>query len=111
MSIRLFKSIFIFLIFTVDFTTTIAQDLEVDGKVRIGDVPNNDTTNRFLIQQDDGSIGWRDLSDFTEFQILTRHEDTVFLTNGGYVVLPDASATNEIQQLSVSNSGDTLFFK
>jgi hypothetical protein len=47
----------------------------------------------------------------TQYQTLRISNDTIFLTNGGFVKLPaaseDTSATNELQMLSISN--DTIF--
>ena len=51
-----------------------------------------------------------DTSASNEIQVLSLSNDTVFLTNGGFVKLPtdnDADSTNEIQTLSISN--DTVF--
>jgi uncharacterized protein (TIGR02145 family) len=49
-----------------------------------------------------------------ELQVLSINGDTIFLENGGYIILPtdkvedaDADATNEIQELTISS--DTIF--
>jgi hypothetical protein len=51
-----------------------------------------------------------DTSATNELQALSLKNDTIFLTNGGFVKLPlskDTSATNELQTLTISN--DTIF--
>jgi hypothetical protein len=51
-----------------------------------------------------------DTSATNELQVISLKNDTIFLTNGGFVKLPkvnDTSATNELQALSIKN--DTIF--
>ncbi len=48
-----------------------------------------------------------DDSNTNELQILEIHGDTLFISNGNYVLLTDNDPTNEIQTLSISN--DTLY--
>jgi hypothetical protein len=51
-----------------------------------------------------------DTSATNELQVISLKNDTLFLTNGGFVKLPlskDTSATNELQTLTISN--DTIF--
>ena len=59
--------------------------------------------NGYLLTEVDSSIT-------NEIQFLSMSGDSLFLSNGGYVILPaeiDGSITNEIQVLSIS--GDSLF--
>ncbi|MEY4002771.1 MAG: hypothetical protein RIT07_813 [Bacteroidota bacterium] len=59
-----------------------------------------------------GNVNYSDTSATNELQVLSRSNDTIFLSRGGFVVLPkiimkDTSATNELQVLSRRN--DTIF--
>ncbi len=54
--------------------------------------------------------GPNDVDNTNELQILELHGDTLFISNGNYVLLPedgDSDPTNELQMLSISN--DTLY--
>ena len=89
-----------------------AQQLDIDGKVKINVMELNNANDSLAVWTSDGTLARRDLSSlpFTEFQILSISNDTIFLSNGGFAKLPadgDADPTNEIQILSISN--DTIF--
>ena len=54
--------------------------------------------------------GGSDTSNTNEIQTISISNDTIYLTDGGSIILPldnDASSTNELQALSISN--DTIF--
>lgn len=56
------------------------------------------------------SLNYNDTSATNELQLLSYNNDTLFLSNGNFAILPanyDNDSTNEIQALSVSN--DTIF--
>ena len=61
--------------------------------------------NGYITTEVDGSIT-------NEIQTLTMSNDTIYLENGGFVVIPeddDNDSTNELQSFTVSSIGDTLF--
>lgn len=87
----------------------LSQHLDVDGKIRISQLEKDNTADSVVVPLPDGTLGIRDISSLTEYQILSRNGDSIFLTNGGFVVLPDPDSTNEIQEFSVSSAGDTLY--
>src|SRR6185436_10460362 len=57
-----------------------------------------------------GTVILADSSATNEIQSLTRSNDTLYLSNGGFVKLPfdaDSDSTNELQTLTISN--DTVY--
>ncbi len=102
------------------FTNIQAQNLEVEGKAKITEMELKNDADSVVVWLPDGRLARRDVSTFlAEFQILSISNDTVFLSNGGFVKLPvdlvddaDADPSNEIQNLSEvlteSNDAGTL---
>jgi hypothetical protein len=86
-----------------------AQHVEFGGSIKVMDVVKDNTADSVIVRMDDGTLAVRDVSSLHEYQILSISADTVYLSNGGFVKLPDSSNTNEIQQMSVSHVGDTLY--
>lgn len=78
----------------------LSQNLEVEGNARISAMNKANTADSVVVRLSDGTLGVRDVSTLTEFQLLSISNDTIYLTNGAFVVLPDASNTNEIQDLA-----------
>lgn len=81
-------------------TPLLSQNLEVEGNARISAMNKANTADSVVVRLSDGTLGVRDVSTLTEFQLLSISNDTIYLTNGAFVVLPDASNTNEIQDLA-----------
>ncbi|MCB0669741.1 MAG: DUF1566 domain-containing protein [Saprospiraceae bacterium] len=77
----------------------LSQNLQVEGNARISEMNKDNTADSVVVRLSDGSLGVRDVSTLTEFQVISISNDTVYLTNGAFIVLPDASSTNEIQDL------------
>ena len=91
------------------------QDLEISGKAKIGMMLEDNTADSVVVRQSDGTLGLRGISTLAELQILRISNDTIFLTNGGYVKLPmdevddaDSSPSNELQGISRTGSTVTL---
>lgn len=87
-----------------------AQTLDVEGDLKIHTLPYDNSSDTLLVKREDGTVGVIDKMSVQEFQVLTRSNDTLYLTNGGFVVLPedeDPDPSNEIQELQMSN--DTIF--
>lgn len=66
-----------------------------------------------LYAEKSGNVSFTDTSAVNELQVISISNDTIYLSNGGFVVLPpdqtvdaDADSTNELQTLSFAN--DTL---
>ncbi len=97
-----------------DFST---DSLRINGKLEIASTlkieGGTPAANKVLTSDANGLASWQnpiDASASNEIQILSVSNDTIYLSNGGYVKLPaetDASITNEIQILSISN--DTIY--
>lgn len=103
-------------VFLISVMPLHAQQLDVDGSAKIGVMPPANTADSLAVWTADGTLARRDVSSlpFSELQILTISNDTIFLSNGGFVKLPEASdadPTNEIQELSVSEFGDTMYIQ
>ena len=91
-----------------------AQIFEVDGTIKINTLTLDEESTEIVVLRGDSTLGKVNKSVLIEYQALSRIEDTIFLDNGGFVVLPpdevddaDADPINEIQELS--SNGDTLF--
>lgn len=94
------REVFITLITFLITTALLSQNLEVQGKAKISNMEKVNTADSVVVRLSDGTLGVRDVSTLSEFQILSISNDTLFLTNGGYIKLPDSSPTNEIQNLA-----------
>lgn len=74
-----------------------AQKLDVEGKARISDMEEVNTADSVVIRMSDGTLGVRDVSTLpdadstNELQQLSINGDTIFITNGGYLVIPGLS--------------------
>ena len=94
-----------------------AQITEIEGDLQLVNTPHDSTANHILVRLSDGTIALRKVSSLpfhTDYQILSVIGDTIFLTNGGFALLPpdqiddaDHDPSNELQALSISN--DTIF--
>ena len=76
-----------------------SQNIEVEGKAKITVMDKDNTVDSVVVMLPDGTLAIRDVSTLTEFQILSISNDTIYLTNGGFVRLPDGDSTNELQNL------------
>ncbi|MBK8505888.1 MAG: DUF1566 domain-containing protein [Saprospiraceae bacterium] len=65
-----------------------AQNLEVQGKAKISEMDKINTADSVVVHLPDGTLGVRDVSTLTQFQILSISNDTIYLANGGFVKLP-----------------------
>lgn len=73
-----------------------SQDLEVAGKVIVGQVEKNNDADSVIVRLSDGTLGVRDVSWPKEYQVLSISNDTIFLTNGDFVKLPVAESEMSI---------------
>ncbi len=81
----------------------ISQDLDIAGKVKISTMDNVNSADNVVVRLADSTLAIIDADSLTQFQILNISNDTIYLSNGGFVKLPaevDGSITNEIQTLS-----------
>ena len=90
------------------------QAFEIEGDVMINGLQTDSVSESFLVLKEDNTIGIKEFTAPVEYQFLQMSGDTIFLSNGGFVVLPpdqvddaDADPNNEIQNLS--SNEDTLF--
>jgi len=84
-----------------------AQDIDVAGKAKINTMEEDNNADKLVVRQSNGTLAVRDVSTLNELQVLSISNDTLFLSNGGFVKLPpdnvddaDADSTNELQTLS-----------
>ena len=102
-------------------TTAPTAELDVDGRARVRNLPNNNTQSRVVVTDNNGNLSYRDISTIqdndsdpgNELQTISKSGSTVTLSNGGgsftdAVNDADASPTNEIQSLSISGSTISL---
>lgn len=91
-------------------------NLEVNGEVKLLNATMRYDANHVVVKLTDGTLAIRDLSTLLEYQVLSISNDTIFLSEGGFVKLPqeleDDSTTNELQGISkdglvvsISNGG------
>ena len=65
-----------------------AQEIEIVGKAKITVMDLHNTADSVVVVLPDGTLARRDVSTLSEFQILSISNDTIYLTNGGFVKLP-----------------------
>ncbi len=87
--------------------------LEVDGKAKLMLTEVVNGADSVVVQLSDGTLALREVSSLTDYQVLSLSNDSIYLVNGGFVVLPpdlvddaDADPGNEIQ--IISRSDDTI---
>ena len=86
-------------------------NLEVEGKAKISQMELENSSDSLVVRLSDGTLALRDASTLVEYQIISISNDTIFLSNGGFIKLPsevDGSITNEIQTISRSGISVTL---
>ena len=81
------KNLTILLILTLAPLWITAQNLEVEGKAKITDMDKVNTADSVVVRLADGTLGVRDVSTLTEFQLLSTNGDTIFISNGNFVVV------------------------
>ena len=83
------KSVLItFSIWLVLFNQAIGQNLEVQGMAKISEMDIDNTADSVVVTLSDGTLAIRDASTLVQYQLLSISNDTVYLTNGGFVKLP-----------------------
>jgi len=81
-------------------TTTNSQELmEIDGNIRLKNIENNNVENNILVIQPDGVLAKRDISTIQNNQSLSISNDTIFLTSGGFVKLPQLDHCHNYEYL------------
>ncbi|MBK8504550.1 MAG: hypothetical protein IPL46_21475 [Saprospiraceae bacterium] len=83
--------------------------LEVEGKTKIAKMEKVNTADSVVVRLGDGTLAVRDASTLSVDQIISISNDTIFLSNGGFIGLPvevDGSVANELQ--TISRSGLTV---
>jgi hypothetical protein len=83
-----FKSILFLFVLLLTCLSVRAQNLEVDGKAKITVMDKVNTADSVVVRLPDGTLAVRDVSSLPEDQILSISNDTVYLTDGGFVKLP-----------------------
>ena len=71
------------------FTISVGQNLDIEGNAKISEMELNNTADSVVVKLADGTLAVREVSSLSEFQILSISSDTIYLTNGGFVKLPD----------------------
>ena len=88
---------------------TKAQLFEIDGKAKVMVMDMENSCDSVVVRLPDGTLALRDVSTISGGggtpQMLSSSNDTIFLTDGGFVKLPPGAGGS--QTLSVSN--DTIF--
>ncbi len=74
----------------IHFSFAYSQDLDVAGKIRIGDLGKDSSLN-VVVWKEDSTLAYRYMGWPMEYQVLSISSDTLFLTNGGFVKLPNFS--------------------
>lgn len=95
-------------------TCLLAQNLDVEGNAKISVLNLENGADSIVVWMPDGVLAYRDAYSLQSFQVLSISNDTIYLSNGGFVKLPqdqvddaDNDPNNEIQSLSIVD--DTLF--
>ncbi len=74
-------------------------NLQVDGSVSIGQMDKDNSGDSVIVRLHDGTLAIRDVLTLNQWQILSVANDTIFLSNGGFVKLP-ASFDGQYSSLS-----------
>jgi hypothetical protein len=80
-------TLILILLFIVIVTIS-AQDVEIEGTLKVVDVSDDSQASHVLVHQSDGTIAKRAISSTTQEQVLSTSGDIVFLSDGGFVKLP-----------------------
>lgn len=67
-----------------------AQNLEVEGSAKVSDMVKDNTADSVVVRLSGGTLGVRDASSLVEYQVLSLSNDTLYLSNGGFVKLTNA---------------------
>ena len=80
----------IILLLAFSFTSFISygQNLEVQGKVKVTEMDTTSIADSVVVWLPDGTLATRDANTIQEYQVLSISNDTVYLTNGGFIVVP-----------------------
>lgn len=84
-----------------------AQNLEVEGSAKILEMDPDNSADQIVVQQADGTLAIRDASSLTEHQLISINEDTIFLSDGGFVVLGDLLAS-KVDSTSLASQMEML---
>ncbi len=116
----------------------LGQNLDVEGAVKLTDMTLDNSVDTVVVRLTDGTLALREVSTLSELQVLSISNDTVYLSDGGFVKLPagfdgqyssltgaptdvsafandvgylttemDSSVSNELQVISLNN--DTVY--
>ena len=66
----------------------LSQQVEIVGKAKITVMNNQNNADSVVVWQADSTLAWRDVNTLTQYQMLSISNDTIYLTNGGFVKLP-----------------------
>ncbi len=98
------KSMTCFVMTILTTFSLISQNLDIQGSAKISEMAENNSADSVVVYLPDGTLGRRDVATLSEFQVLQISNDTLFLSNGGFVKLPtdqvddaDADPFNEIE--------------
>lgn len=86
-------------------------DLEIEGKAKITEMEKDNNADSVVVRLENGVLAVRDVSSLLENQNLSLSNDTIYLSDGGFIKLPpedDGSTTNELQTISRSGLDVTL---
>ncbi|MBK8504191.1 MAG: hypothetical protein IPL46_19475 [Saprospiraceae bacterium] len=62
----------------------------MEGSSKVSELIKDNAADSVVVRLPDGTLGVRDASSLVEYQILSSSNDTLYLTNGGFVRLTNA---------------------
>ncbi len=75
--------------------TSFTQESSVfDGKVKVVEMDNDQTSTSLVVRQADGTLAKRDAHDIIPHFSVSFTGDTLFQSNGGWIIIPGISAAN-----------------
>ncbi len=98
----------VILIFVLLPFVIVCQHLEIDGDMRISELDLDNSAENLVITLPDGTLAIRPISTLTEYQVLSMSNDTLYLSDGGYVVLPMTNACSHV--IGDTFAGGIIFF-
>ncbi len=66
----------------------LGQNLDVEGPVKLTDMTLDNSVDTVVVRLTDGTLALREVSTLSELQVLSISNDTVYLSDGGFVKLP-----------------------
>lgn len=108
-------NILLFTFLCVGINQINAQFFEIEGEAKIMSMDVQNNCDSIVVRTADGTLALREAFTLAgggaSFQNLSINgtNDTIFLTNGGFVKLPESSGGGTIQTISINRDLDTIF--